>query len=100
MKIIWCWRCKIEVPMLDEEEFETCFSEEIVSSCDIYERYGRVLARYEAMTGFAETNINAVYHHRLALYGKPCPSCGKPFRTPQASLCAACGFRRRSNGPV
>ncbi len=21
MKVIWCWRCKMEVPMLDEKEF-------------------------------------------------------------------------------
>jgi len=21
MKMLWCWRCKAEMPMLDEEEF-------------------------------------------------------------------------------
>src|SRR6476660_5466014 len=21
MKVMWCWRCKMELPMLDEEEF-------------------------------------------------------------------------------
>lgn len=21
MKVMWCWRCKMDMPMLDEEEF-------------------------------------------------------------------------------
>ncbi|MBL0698430.1 hypothetical protein [Comamonas sp. JC664] len=22
MKVMWCWRCGMDIPMLDEEEFE------------------------------------------------------------------------------
>jgi hypothetical protein len=46
---------------------------------------------FERITGYRETNINAVWHHRLALYGPACAGCGKPLRTPQASYCLACG---------
>ena len=49
------------------------------------------LAKYQELTGFNETNVNAVWHHRASLYGPPCRYCGKPLRTPQASHCAACG---------
>lgn len=48
------------------------------------------LKLYSQMTGFTETNPNALFHHRLSLYGPPCRSCGKPLRTPQARYCAMC----------
>jgi hypothetical protein len=35
------------------------------------ERCAAMLARYEAMTGYRETNPNAAMHHRLSLYGSP-----------------------------
>jgi hypothetical protein len=50
-------------------------------------------AVYERLTGVHETNPNAIYHHRLSLYGPPCPSCGRLLRTPRASFCASCGWR-------
>ncbi|QDE65770.1 MULTISPECIES: hypothetical protein [Myxococcus] len=53
------------------------------------------LREYERLTGFRETNINAVLHHRLILFGPPCTTCGKPLRTPQARYCAACGALRQ-----
>jgi hypothetical protein len=52
------------------------------------------LEAYEKLTGFKETNANALYHHRLSLYGPPCDECGKPLRTPIARYCAACGNPR------
>jgi hypothetical protein len=57
------------------------------------------LEAYARLTGFQETNPNAVWHHRLSIYGPPCPSCGKPFRTPQATFCAGCGQRAAEGGP-
>jgi hypothetical protein len=51
----------------------------------------RALNRYFDITGFRETNINAIWHHRSSIYGPPCRSCGKPLRTPKARFCAACG---------
>jgi hypothetical protein len=49
------------------------------------------LDRYLELTGFRETNVNALWHHRLGDLGPPCESCGKPMRTKQARFCAECG---------
>src|SRR6266851_689664 len=92
MKLLWCWRCKAEMPMLDEAEFGLFASkrgapDEGNSGSD---QYGAALAEYERITGYRETNFAAIWHHRLALYGPPCKSCGKPLRTPQAKLCGSC----------
>lgn len=54
--------------------------------------YGKsALERYFQITGFRETNPDALWHHRLSLFGPPCGVCGMPLRTPQAKLCADCG---------
>lgn len=60
--------------------------------------FGRqALALYMEITGFPETNANALYHHRLSIYGPPCHECGKPLRTPQARYCAMCSAKRRGS---
>jgi len=46
----------------------------------------RILRRYFELTGFEETNPNAVWHHVASQYGPPCSSCGKPLRTPRADV--------------
>jgi len=52
------------------------------------------LAVYREITGYAETNIDALWHHRIELYGPPCHKCGKPLRTPVAKRCVECGTMR------
>lgn len=107
MKVMWCWRCKMEVPMLDEKEFEiidNLYSQGFsatkefrqkhnlpLENCSINERFHLVCEKYKEMTGFTENNHNAIMHHRISIYGEPCKNCGKPLRTPQANFCAACG---------
>ncbi|PJJ55011.1 zinc ribbon domain-containing protein [Hymenobacter chitinivorans] len=58
-----------------------------------------MLEMYRLLTGFVETNPNAVLHHSVELYGPPCPKCRKPLRTPEARFCAACGFGQQEVTP-
>jgi len=107
MQRLWCWRCKCEVPMLDDDEFSRVLSKQdfnrVLSQQDLEklasqgrekltlkERFAEFLAEYEQITGFKETNPNVVLHHQLSLYGPPCKRCGKPLRTPRARVCGSC----------
>jgi hypothetical protein len=94
------------MPMLDESEYAVArelyrggmratkeFREKWrvpLKDAKLEERFRPLLEWYEKLTGFKETNENAVMHHRLVLYGPPCKRCGKPLRTPKAKLCGAC----------
>src|SRR5688500_17278122 len=107
MKVAWCWRCKMDVPMLDEAEFSEVggLYREAMYATDEFRklygiptgdvpkalRFGPMLGRYEQITGFHEINPAAIMHHRLSLYGPPCARCGKLLRTPQAAKCFECG---------
>jgi len=113
-KVLWCWRCQMEIPMLEEhewEELDPLLSHAIsdlrqyaiehgISLGEARARGGlgyRALDAYFKFTGFRETNTNALYHHRVSLYGPPCAACGKPLRTPGAKHCAACGALREAS---
>jgi hypothetical protein len=87
MQWLWCWRCKCEMPMLDDQEYAEMwmlYGRGMHSSTqDSHsERFATMLTRYEAITGYRETNPNAVMHHRLSLYGLPC-SCMAPRSEPR-----------------
>jgi hypothetical protein len=79
----------MDVPMLEEAEWEA------VTGGDegLIGRRQAILEAYNRITGFSETNPEAVMHHRVADYGPPCLGCGRPLRTPRASFCASCGRR-------
>jgi DNA-directed RNA polymerase subunit RPC12/RpoP len=100
MEIKYCWRCKMEVPMLDLEEHAIAsklYSKGFrVFNKDRQERFKELLDFYNDLTGFGETEPNAIMHHSLGRIGPDCEKCGKPYRTPKAKLCAACGNKRKS----
>ena len=50
--------------------------------------------KFLEITGFNETNPNAIWHHRLSAFGPECPKCGHLFRTAEAAFCANCGSGR------
>jgi hypothetical protein len=76
--------------MLDEDEFERVSSLLNTKGNSQNQIFDRALPEYERITGVRETNPNAIFHHRLSIYGTPCANCGKPLRTPRAKLCAFC----------
>jgi|SRR5688572_9535111 hypothetical protein len=107
----YCWRCKMDVPMLNDAEWETIapLLKKSIENMKLYrEAHGlplgdarsrdfgaSTLKKYEELTGFRETNVDAIWHHQASLFGSPCGSCGKPLRTPRARFCAECGYDPR-----
>jgi hypothetical protein len=101
MKMYYCWRCKIDMPMLDEDEWTQIApllvnQSKLIKSyraqhlCDIKTAVTGIAkpatVKYQEMTGFVETNHYAIYHHRLQDYGSECQRCGHLFRTPRANF--------------
>jgi len=119
VKTLWCWRCRRDVPMLDDDEWAVLVeahrsgSDEASRMAVIErERVERGLAAplplradatpaqrklrhlsvgYEMFTGVAESDPNLVWHHVVSQYGPPCVRCGKPLRNAGAERCRECG---------
>jgi hypothetical protein len=100
MKLLWCWRCKMEVPMLDEDEYAKAYElygqaiRDVKMHGERILRFKPLLVYYKDVTGWEEREPNAIMHHRVAQYGPACENCGKPYRTPLAAFCAACGHKK------
>ena len=110
MQVLWCWRCQEDVPMLDEGEFARI--DELYRECTaavqqyrqdhsaplsqtpVDDLYRPVRDEYARLTGRTGDHQDEVLRHRLAHHGPPCSVCGKPLRTPEARICAACGTPR------
>jgi hypothetical protein len=91
MQPLWCWRCREIVPMLDDAEFEKVVSAKSRHhGGGIRDGLNAALEVFNELTGANETNVNAIWHHCLSMYGPRCQSCGKPLRTLQAKLCGSC----------
>ena len=80
------------LPVVEEEAHRRGQVLQLMQLDRIAQRFQPMLEMYKLLTGFEETNPNAVAHHKVAYYGPPCPQCYKPLRTPAARFCAACGF--------
>lgn len=109
-KILYCWRCNRDVAMLDKREWGEIEPElsQVISKIQQYRRENKALLsdamnqgfgeeclmKYRELTGYAESDYESLWHHRISLYGPACTSCGKPLRSPAASYCAACGAPR------
>ena len=108
-KAYHCWRCKVPVPMLTDEEWAEIqpmltnigawMIAQRAATRPSYKEALRELnqlacERYFEITGIRETNANVLRHHRLSIYGEECPGCGHLLRTKQASFCANCGRPR------
>jgi hypothetical protein len=87
VKLAWCWRCKKNVPMIDEAEFQALFT----AADD-----RAIFQECRALTGMRASiaTRKMLLSHRAAKYGPPCVACGKPLRTPRASFCGECGKER------
>lgn len=93
MRILWCWRCKTEVPMLDDKEWQSVWDAHETATSQHHDGRPAALAAYERLTGYKEANFNALFHHRISDQGPPCPGCGKVLRTPVAYKCFECGLK-------
>ena len=86
--------------MLNEKEFaiasELYFKGFKLAKADRKQRFKELLEYYNNLTGFGETEPNAIMHHSLEQIGADCENCGKPYRTPKAKLCVNCGYKKES----
>jgi hypothetical protein len=107
-KTYYCWRCRMPIPMLTDAEWaevhpllqmdiQRIKAHRTESGLGLSETLStsrhQPCDRYFEITGFRESNPNAIWHHVLSAYGPECPECGHLFRTSRASFCANCGFR-------
>lgn len=92
VKVMYCWRCRTDMPMLEEEDWREIGP--LMARASDPAIAEQALDAYFRLTGVRETNINAIWHHKTNEHGPPCRECGKPLRTDRASFCAACGARR------
>ena len=112
MKNYYCWRCEVEVPMLEEHEWEeispllniqlkTIKEYRAEHNVDLETAQREAIKpatdKYFELTGYKETNQTSIWHHRLSDYGPECKKCGHLFRTPKASFCANCGQTESEN---
>jgi len=103
----YCGRCRKQVPLLDKTEWAQLqpFLTDMIQNIQRYresngaslnealkQRYERPpLEKFFQLTGYRETDVNALRHHQLDRYGPPCPNCGRLLMTKVARSCAQCG---------
>lgn len=69
MEKLWCWRCKMEIPMLDEGEYSQTYElygqgmSNIKLAKDRQLQFKTLLNFYKKTDGFDEAEPNAIMHH-------------------------------------
>jgi hypothetical protein len=122
MKTTWCWRCQIDYPMLEDNEWRVLMAahayvpnrrlafaelERQASSLGLWaplavdpelppvaRYYWHLIAGFELFTQIVERSPAPIWHHRLAVFGPPCWACGRLLRTARAKMCGFCGRQR------
>ena len=106
----YCYQTRRVTPLLDEEEWQGLHPllGKVTQGVIAYRRETGVdltealeqnpnaraaMDYYTNLTGEMLDSVNQLRVARLALYGRHCPTCEKPFRTPRAKLCAECGYQ-------
>ena len=93
----------MDVPMLGKVEYKIAFDlyTEEVNNADINlsreKRFEKLLQNYLGVSGFRESEPNAIMYQRIEQYGSSCENCGKPYRTKMASFCAALEMKEINN---
>lgn len=104
----YSWKLKRRLPMLSDEEFGP-IDAALRNRIERMQQYRRThphsslteaaehccddaLDFYEKLSGVRLARPDDLYWVQLSRYGRLCPNCGKPFRTPRAKLCVECGF--------
>jgi hypothetical protein len=116
MEIKYCWRCREDMPMLTDDELKLCYEARnkgkdfVLNEIErkgvkdyvwlednvVFQQLRYFVEMYRVITGFPETNPNAIFHHVISLYGPDCPNCKKPLRTPIARYCVYCGLGKEN----
>ncbi len=111
-RLLYSYKFKREVPLLSEEEYEPISDllygpyrdlkkltqeqrdnfdrAEFDKEMDIAKAKG--LSIYARLTGVQLEDPDMLYHVNISQYGRLCPECSKPFRTPEAHFCAVCAY--------
>lgn len=104
---LYSYKLGKEVPMLTDAEYEpiaqamTNRMQRVkayrkANKCSLEEAWANscpeAMKLFEQLTGYRLEHPDMLYAVRLSAYGHSCSECGKPFRTPQAKLCAECGY--------
>jgi hypothetical protein len=102
----YCWRCKLIVPMLTDDEWEQVYpflntntknikAHQVLTGASVTDSIHTLRQyacdQYFKITGFRETNSDTIWHHRLSIYGAECLTCGHLLRSEHATYCANCG---------
>src|SRR5262245_40574249 len=82
----WCWRCKANVQMLNEDEWSkvyphfvaTISAQKLQDATAYWSRLNSLCAALESCgLEAAKPFVTFEHQHRLSHFGRPCPKCGK-----------------------